>query len=464
MCYDKPDYEGGRPARPGQNPPALSGARARVFKVIDLELIQWIVLLNVCLAVLFGVAYFYQLVYLVIGLAGRLRRRPRQRGEAPLHRYAAVVAARNEAGVIGELLRTLREQKYPAEMLDLYVIADNCTDDTAQVATQAGATVYRRFNRVRKGKGYALDEFFRWLARDGRDRYDAYLIFDADNLVDHNFVGEMNRVFATGKYDAITSYRNSRNFGTNWISAGYALWFLREARFLSAPRMALGSNCHVSGTGFLVSARTIRENGGWPFHLLTEDIQFSVDCAVRGRRIGYCDRAVIYDEQPTTFRQSLDQRLRWSKGFYQVEAQYTLPLLRGMARGGRRGWACYDMLMTVAPGMLLTLAVLLFNLLVCGAVLFEPTYVARQVVAVALEFLWSMVSGFYVGLFLYGLLTTLTEWRQIHAGTGKKILSLFTFPLFMFTYVPISLAALVKRVEWKPIYHTGGKKMARELP
>ena len=100
----------------------------------------------------------------------------------------------------------------------------------------------------------------------------------------------------------------------------------------------------------------------------------------------------------------------------------------------------------------------------CGAVLFEPTYVARQVVAVALDFLWSMVSGFYVGLFLYGLLTTLTEWRQIHAGTGKKILSLFTFPLFMFTYVPISLAALVKRVEWKPIYHTGGKKMARELP
>ena len=95
MCYDKPDYEGGRPARPGQNPPALSGARARVFKVIDLELIQWIVLLNVCLAVLFGVAYFYQLVYLVIGLAGRLRRRRRQRGEAPLHRYAAVVAARN---------------------------------------------------------------------------------------------------------------------------------------------------------------------------------------------------------------------------------------------------------------------------------------------------------------------------------------------------------------------------------
>ena len=421
MCYDKPDYEGGRPARPGQNPPAPSGARARVFKVIDLELIQWIVLLNVCLAVLFGVAYFYQLVYLVIGLAGRLRRRPRQRGEAPLHRYAAVVAARNEAGVIGELLRTLREQKYPAEMLDLYVIADNCTDDTAQVATQAGATVYRRFNRVRKGKGYALDEFFRWLAREGRDRYDAYLIFDADNLVDPNFVGEMNRVFATGKYDAITSYRNSRNFGTNWISAGYALWFLREARFLSAPRMALWSNCHVSGTGFLVSAKVIEENGGWPFHLLTEDIQFSVDCAIRGQRIGYCDRAVIYDEQPTRFSQSWTQRLRWSKGFYQVDAHYVFSLVR-RCFAGRRRFSCYDMLMTVAPGMLLTLAALLLNGICAVSCLLLPPLQARQVLAVTVEFMANAVLSFYMGLFMYGVITTITEWNKIYAPTAKKLL------------------------------------------
>ena len=145
--------------------------------------------------------------------------------------------------------------------------------------------------------------------------------------------------------------------------------------FSAPPGWLWGATATCRAPAFWCPPRTIRENGGWPFHLLTEDIQFSVDCAVRGRRIGYCDRAVIYDEQPTTFRQSLDQRLRWSKGFYQVEAQYTPPPAPGDGPGGRRGWACYDMLMTVAPGMLLTLAVLLFNLLVCGAVLFEPTYV-----------------------------------------------------------------------------------------
>lgn len=179
------------------------------------------------------------------------------------------------------------------------MVADNCTDDTAQVSRGPGAIVYERFNQHKKGKGYALDYLFRTLAHEGRDQYDGYLIFDADNLVDPNFVSEMNKVFDSGNYGAITCYRNSRNFGANWISAGYAIWFLREARFLNFPRMLLGSNCHVSGTGFLISADVIRENGGWPYHLLTEDIEFSVSCALKGRRIGYCDKAVIYDEQPT---------------------------------------------------------------------------------------------------------------------------------------------------------------------
>lgn len=90
----------------------------------------------------------------------------------------------------------------------------------------------------------------------------------------------------------------------------------------------------------------LREEGGWNYHLLTEDIEFSIASAVRGRKIGYCGNAIIYDEQPEHFRQSWDQRLRWSKGFYQVDAKYTGALLRGCTRGGKAGMSCYDMLMT----------------------------------------------------------------------------------------------------------------------
>ena len=350
----------------------------KTLKVIFMNMIRLVEAFNLFLAVLFTVAYFYQLVYLVIGLVKR--RRWKQPEAVRYHRYAAVISARNEAGVIGELIHSLKQQNYPARLLDVYVVADNCTDDTAQVSRRAGAIVYERFNQVKKGKGYALDYLFRTLAREGRDRYDAYLIFDADNLVDPNFVLEMNKTFDRGDYGAITCYRNSRNFGANWISAGYAIWFLREARFLNFPRMLLGTNCHVSGTGFLISADVIRENKGWPYHLLTEDIEFSVSCALKGRRIGYCDKAVIYDEQPTTFRQSWDQRLRWSKGFYQVDVNYGTGLVKGMLqKPSRKSWSCYDMFMTVAPGMLLTLVTIAFNLVVCFACLGQPAYIVRRI-------------------------------------------------------------------------------------
>ena len=143
-------------------------------------------------------------------------------------------------------------------------------------------------------------------------------------------------MFDTGEYTALTSYRNSQNFCANWISAGYALWFLRESRFLNRPRTQLGVNCAVSGTGFLVSAQAVREDAGWPYHLLTEDIEFSIACATRGRRIGYCGKAVIYDEQPEKFKQSWDQRLRWSKGLLSGRREvYRLSAARLHARRPR---------------------------------------------------------------------------------------------------------------------------------
>ena len=215
----------------------------------------------------------------------------------------------------------------------------------------------------------------------------------------------------------------------------------------------------MSGTGFLVSAQVIRDNGGWPFHLLTEDIQFSVDCAIKGRRIGYCDKAVVYDEQPTTFRQSWDQRLRWSKGFYQVDRKYALPLLRGCFRGGRRGLSCYDMFATVAPGMLFTVILFLLNGVILAACFTQPPYWAQRIVDVTLGFIASNLWNFYVGLLAYGMLTVASEWRHIDAAPMQKIGYVFTFPIFMFTYIPISVVALVRRVEWKPIYHTATKKL-----
>ena len=425
-------------------------------------MLDFIELVNTILAVVLTAAYAYQLVFLVYGIAAHRRNHNRTLAKT-LNRYGVIICARNESAVIGDLIASLKQQKYPQELLDVYVVADNCTDNTASICRNAGAIVYERFNKVQVGKGYAMDYFFRRLMRQGTlQQYAGFFVFDADNLVDPNFVSEMNATFTSGDYAAITSYRNSKNFASNWISAGYALWFLRESRFLNFPRQLLGTNCAISGTGFLLNTNVILEHGGWPFHLLTEDIEFSVNCAIQGQRIGYCDHAVIYDEQPTRFSQSWTQRLRWSKGFYQVDAKYALSLTKRCFAGKRR-FSCYDMLMTVAPGMLLTLAALLLNAGIAVSCLTLPAYQTRLLLQETVNFVCSAIFNFYLVLFLYGAATTACEWKKIYAPTHKKILSVFTFPLFMFTYVPIALSALVRKVEWKPIHH-GCATALKELP
>ena len=413
---------------------------------------------DVAFFILLAVSYLYQLVYAAVGLTSKRSFAEPEAGTE--HKFAAVVSARNEEGVIGELIASLRRQRYPADKLDIFVVADNCTDRTAEAAQNAGAVVFRRQNPDLSGKGYALDFLFRRILREYGDRgYEGYFIFDADNVVDQHFVAEMNKTFDRGGYDAITGYRNSKNFGANWLSACYSISFLQQCRFLNFPRCLLGTSCGVGGTGFMVSDRLLRSQGGWPFHLLTEDIEFSADCAISGRTIGYCDRAVIFDEQPTAFRQSWDQRLRWSKGHYQVGGKYNLPLLQGSFQGGKAGLTCYDTLMSVTPGTLVILAAVLVNLacaLLCKA---QSVYIAAPVMPLIGRFFLLLCAGYYLLTLVAGAATVASEWRRIPASLIKKLIYLPLYPLFLLTYLPISLAALFRNVEWTPIRHTPTAEM-----
>lgn len=405
--------------------------------------------LNGIISLILTAVYLYQIIFMVVGWVNRKKKFAEV--EAPFHRFAVLISARNEEEVIADLVKSLRKQKYPQNMYDVFVLADNCTDNTAKKAREAGAIVYERWNSQLVGKGYALDFLIKEIKKDYK-KYDGYMVFDADNVVDENFIFEMNKTFDKG-YDAITSYRNSKNFGTNWISAAYSIWFLREARFLNYPRMLLNTNCAISGTGFCISDKIVEENGGWPFHLLTEDIQFSVNCAVAGKKIGYCDKAMVYDEQPITFAQSWTQRLRWSKGFYQVNAKYSGALIKGSIVNKGSRFSCYDMFMTTMPGMILTLVVILFNVAMMFVASTEPYYIANVVFKICGKFIIDTLLAFYVGFLIYGAITVISEWNMINAPTAKKIKYVFSFPVFQATYIPVSVVALIKKVEWKPIKH-----------
>ncbi|MDO4811470.1 MAG: glycosyltransferase family 2 protein [Eubacteriales bacterium] len=397
-------------------------------------------MINFIIAILFFVCYSYQFVYIPVVL---LRREAPHNAAAP-HRYAVLICGRNEAAVIGDLIASLHNQTYDTALLHIFVLADNCTDDTALIARAAGATVYERQSTTRVGKGYALQDLLVHIAQDYPQGFDGYFVFDADNILAPDYIERMNETFSQG-HQIITSYRNSKNYGDNWISAGYALWFLRESRYLNHARFLLGTSCAVSGTGFLFSRAVLEDMGPWPFHMLTEDIEFSVDQITKGRKIAFCPQAELYDEQPTQFRQSWRQRSRWSKGYLQVFRGYGKSLIRGIFRGS---WSCFDMSMAIMPAFILSALGVVCNitLSIWGAATGDNALYALQSIG-------EMLCNMYLTLFIIGAVTTITEWRHIHTSTAKKLLYTLTFPLFMFTYLPIAISSLFIKPQWKPIEH-----------
>lgn len=404
-----------------------------------------IMILNIAICAAFMLCYAYQIFYIIYALF----KKPREYPETDERKkYAFIVSARNEEEVIGQLCETVWAQNYPRELIDLIVIADNCTDATAKVARDGGAIVYERFNKEKVGKGYALEYLFDSLKEEGRlSDYEGFFIIDADNLLDENFALEMNKVVVSGE-KIIVSYRNSTNFGANWISSGYALWFIRTAKHLNSPRNNLGLTCEVQGTGFFVHREVIERQGGWIHHLLVEDNEFTIDNLLSGQRVAYCDRATVYDEQPTEFGQSWNQRKRWVKGYLQVLKNYGGKLVGGFFKGG--GFAYFDMIMAMMPAMILSLFALAAN--VVGLIVTLIFSRAEVLFALACT-LATMLSAYFLFLFV-GLVCLITEWKRIDASAGRKILTVFTFPLFMYTYIPISGAALFsRRVEWKQMKH-----------
>lgn len=403
-----------------------------------------LLIVNLVVAVLFTLCYIYQFVYLFIALI----KEPKRYETEKRNRFAIIISARNERDVIHHLIDSIKKQNYPAELIDTFVCADNCTDDTADRAREAGAYVYERFSTEKVGKGHALNYLFHKIFEDfGKEYYDGYLILDADNLLNENYMKEMNRVFSAG-HRVITSYRNSKNYGTNWISSGYALWFLREAVYLNNPRMILGTSCAVSGTGFMIHRDIVNENDGWKYFLLTEDIEFSVDSIIKGEKIAYAAGAMLYDEQPETFSQSWRQRLRWAKGYLQVFMNYGGKLMKSI--GGKGGFSAFDMTMTTMPAIFLSIASFIYNVItLIIALAKDDPYTNLFWGALAMT-----GATMYLMYFAIGVITCVTEWKKIYTTPAKKIKSLFTFPIFMFTYFPISVAAIFKKVEWKQIKHS----------
>ncbi len=415
---------------------------------------QILITINIILAVLFVLCYAFQIFYVFVPY---IKKMPGHK-ETKLHKYAVIVCARNEESVIPDLVASIKSQDYPNDLIDIVLVADNCTDRTACVGRDLGLIVYERFNDKEIGKGYALDYGLSRLDEDyGDDFYDAFIVFDADNILTENFITEVNKTFSDG-YDVVTTYRNAKNYGDSWLSAGSGLWFIREAKYLNGSRMRIGACPQVSGTGFLFSNNVKKENGGWPFHTMTEDYEFTCHSVIKGKKFGYCENARFYDEQVSGFKQAWNQRLRWCKGGLQSFVKYGPALLKCLF--SKKVVAAYDMVMSIAPGYFISIAVCLVNII--GGIIL--TAAGTSPFLAFLPFIL-IVFGAYIFVLMQSVVATVSEWKYIKANNYKKILYMFTFPLYIMTFVPIAFVAIFKKsVQWTPIRHNSvDEKSADEM-
>lgn len=445
------------------------------------------------LAAVVSVFYWNRAVYAVLGLFFTRKFAPAKRQ----HKYAVLVAARNEEKVIGNLIESISRQDYPRELVEVFVVADNCTDGTAQAASRAGAVCYERFDMEHQTKGYALQFLVDRIRRDyGIDSFDGYFVFDADNLLRRDYIAKMNDAFDAGE-KIVTSYRNSKNFDANWIAASYGIHWLRTARMEHRARSLVRSAARIQGTGFLFSWELIRD--GWNYTSLTEDRAFGADAVVNGYRISYQHQAEFFDEQPETLRIALRQRLRWAKGHLmsvresggKLLANIFLPR-HGCAESPEKPWyhrlgqslhrryVSADMLSVVYPkglmGLLRRACIYLLRLWLvfqAGYAVVSISLASGAVARLAALFGWEPVAGSFgeaIGLLtllsLLGagvrLISRAAQAAFILVVERKRIMPLawyqrlwfcVMFPFFDMIGTLTSLAALFTRVEWKPIPH-----------
>ncbi len=381
--------------------------------------------------------WLYQFIVSICSLV-KLKDKPLL--EDKQNRFMAIIPAHNEESVIQNLVESLKKQNYPKELLDIYVIADNCTDKTAEIARNAGAIVYERFDEQNKTKGHALSWFLNQKIEEDAP-YDAFCVFDADNIVDENFIKNMNKKLCQGE-DVVQGYRDIKNPTDSWISAGYAIFYWMMNRFYHLARYNLGLSPLINGTGFMVKFDVIKPTG-WDTKTLTEDIEFSLKRIIAGKRLGWATDAIVYDEQPVGFKQSWAQRSRWTVGHIQCIQNYTKDLAN--ATKEHKTLMNFDGLLYIIgsiPMFILTLVLLAINVIM---------YLGNGITMLELV---ESILRYLIPTFLLPIGTALLIMILDRKPIKPMWKGLLCYPLFLGSWLLINFKCIFKReTNWEKIEH-----------
>ena len=365
---------------------------------------------------------------------------------------AVLIPARDESKVISNLIDSIEKQTFKIDSKDIYIIVESKKDKTVDIAKERNINIiYRKKLTNRRRKGYALDDAIKEILRK-KKHYDAYFIFDADNILDRNYFKEMVKSYKKG-YDIGIGYRNTKNGNSSIFSACSSLTFSMINTFSNNYKMKHNLTLTVSGTGFYIKGKILEELGGYPFNSLTEDYEFTLYATLNDLTSTYNMKAKYFDEQPTDYNTTIKQRTRWVKGYFDSRRKY-YPLLKNKAELKDNNYpSVYITLVGVKPYVLLVISVILYLANLTYRII-SNSIVKVEVYTLLLQFL-VIVLAIYIVLLIFTGILLIKEKDNLRLNRKMKIKSLFFNPLFLASYVKcLYLALKNKDLAWEKIEHT----------
>lgn len=369
-------------------------------------------------------------------------------------KFCVLVPARYESKVITGLLDSIKNQSYKISMEDVYVIIESEEDETNMICKRYGASIIIRKKLDLKSKGYALDEAVQKILSQNK-KYDAYFIFDADNVLEKDYFKNMVKVLDKG-YDIATGYRNCKNGNDSVIAASSALTFSLVNTVFNDRKCKNTKNITLSGTGFYISGYLIEKWRCYPFHSLTEDYELSCYAILNNLTTYYETSACFYDEQPITYKQTINQRIRWIKGYFNVRKMYAKKIRKAISNDSVNKGSKIDETFGIIPYIIIIIGIIVWLIASILNIIYSlviKTFSISNLIETVI-----IVLLIYLALLLITLLMLVKEGKKINLSKKNRLKVLFFNPIFMMTYVPCAVKAILKKeVTWTRVEH-GARK------
>lgn len=346
--------------------------------------------------------------------------------------YAILIPARYEAKVIRDLLDSLKDQI--SSFKDTYIIVESENDETVTIAKEYGANIFIRTElENRHRKGFALDEVLKEILKN--KHYDLYFIFDADNILDKDFIKEMLNSYNEG-YDIAVAYRSIKN-NVNWVTTCSGLTFSMINTIFNKTNIKFNKSVIISGTGYYISGEIIEKLGGFPFNSLTEDYELSLYVEANHISCTYNEKAIFYDEQPVLYKNTIKQRKRWVKGYF-VNRFHYLPLLKKEWKNAREVSILGEWI-GIKPCILIVLGILfwLIYFMAKGDYLF---------------ILFSILLIYFALCFLTYIILKID--KNISLSKKRKRQMIWFHPIYLASYLHVVLLVFLHpNVKWDRVEH-----------